>query len=182
MPSSSPTNSPEAAAVADVVQRNINDLIAAKQKVDRRKSWSERLAEAFVRFAGTMWFAYLHVAWFSIWIGISRFQGDNAFDPFPFSLLTTIVSLEAIFLTLFVLVSQNQQALHDEQRTNLNLQIDLLAEHEITRILCLVDQIGKKLNIHQACDSDQAELERDVTPAELLNALEAHEQKSVASS
>ena len=162
------------------MQRNIRDLLKARAKVERKKSRSERLADWFVRAAGSMWFAYAHAIWFTIWVGDGIVRGKDAFDPFPFSLLTTIVSLEAIFLTLFVLVSQNQQALHDEQRTNLNLQIDLLAEHEITKVLCIVDRIAEKLDVEWTCDPDVADLERDVTPADLLRELQKQERKAEA--
>lgn len=168
------------AGVAAIVQQNIRELIKARQKVERKKSRSERLADWFVRAAGSMWFAYLHAIWFTLWVGDSLVRGHEAFDPFPFSLLTTIVSLEAIFLTLFVLVSQNQQAVHDEQRMNLHLQIDLLAEHEITRVLCVVDRIAEKLGVEDACDSEASELEHDVTPADLLKELHKQERKAEA--
>lgn len=102
-------------------------------------------------------------------------EGEGAFDPFPFVLLTTVVSLEAIFLTLMVLVSQNREAKLEEQRADLDLQIDLLAEYEVTRLLCLVSAIAKKLQIDETEDEDLRELLTTVRPRDLLKELETLE-------
>lgn len=170
-----------AKGVAKIVEKNIRDLIKVRAKVEKKKTRSERVASWIVKVAGNMWFAYAHVVWFIIWIGDSILNGKDAFDPFPFSMLTTVVSLEAIFLTLFVLVSQNLQGKHDEQRANLHLQIDLLAEHEITKILCLVDAIADKLGVQNvAFDVDVGDLQQDVTPAELIKELNRQEKLAEA--
>lgn len=167
--------------VAKIVEKNIRDLIKVREKVEKKKTRSERVAGWVVKVAGNMWFAYAHVVWFILWIGDSVLNGKDAFDPYPFSMLTTVVSLEAIFLTLFVLVSQNLQGQHDEQRANLHLQIDLLAEHEITKLLCMVDAIAEKLGVqHVACDIDVGDLEQDVTPAELIKELNRQEKLAEA--
>src|SRR5262245_20707149 len=112
-----------------VIRRNIQDILSARRRIARSQSPSERMAGRITQAAGNVWFAYLHIAWFSIWILVNTLRGDNAFDPFPFVLLTTVVSLEAIFLTLMILVSQNREAKLEEQRADLDLQINLLAEH-----------------------------------------------------
>ena len=92
-----------------------------------------------------MTFVYFHCGFFAAWILLNlRLGGMPAFDPYPYGMLTTIVSLEAIFLSTFVLVSQNRQAAIAERRTELDLQINLLTEYEVTRILKLVDQLAKK--------------------------------------
>ena len=84
---------------------------------------------------------YLHAVWFIVWITINLrwIPGVKPFDPFPFGLLTMIVSLEAIFLSTFVLVSQNRMTVLADKRADLDLQINLLSEYEVTRILTLVD-------------------------------------------
>jgi uncharacterized membrane protein len=170
-----------ASGVAKIVERNIKALIKVRSKVEKKKTRSDRIADWVVKIAGNMMFAYLHAIWFVLWIADSILRGQDAFDPFPFSLLTTIVSLEAIFLTLFVLVSQNRQSKQDEQRANLNLQIDLLAEHEITKLLCLVDQIAEKLGVQAVeCDPEFSDLEHDVTPGELIKELNRQEKKADA--
>lgn len=158
-----------------VVQRNIRDVIQARKKIERRESASERVARKITELAGNMGFAYFHCAWFGIWIAFNLWRGEGAFDPFPFVLLTTVVSLEAIFLTLMVLVSQNREANLEEQRADLDLQIDLLAEYEVTRLLCLVSAIAKKLQIDETEDEDLRELLTTVRPRDLLKELETLE-------
>jgi uncharacterized membrane protein len=163
-------------SVNEVVHRNIRDLIAARRRIERRQTRSERMAGAISRAAGSMWFAYLHVAWFGLWIGLNVAFVREPFDPFPFVLLTTVVSLEAIFLTLMVLVSQNREAKLEEQRADLDLQIDLLAEHEVTRILSQVNAIARKVGVDDACEDDIKEFEKDIRPRDLIKALEKTEQ------
>jgi uncharacterized membrane protein len=99
-------------------------------------------------FSGSMPFAYFHVVFFAVWIAANLgVLHVPAFDPYAFGLLTTIVSLEAIFLSTCVLVSQNRQAVIAERRSELDLQINLLTEYEVTRILMLVDRLAKERNI-----------------------------------
>jgi uncharacterized membrane protein len=118
------------------------------------------------------------VLWFGGWIIWNLgFAGLTPFDPFPFGLLTMIVSLEAIFLSTFVLISQNRQAKLGDRRADLDLQIDLLAEHEVTRLLCLVTAIARRLDVkldstNLAEDSSVGELAKDVDPRALLKELE----------
>jgi uncharacterized membrane protein len=125
-----------------------------------------------------MLFVYVHVIWFGIWVAINRgWFGIEPFDPFPFGLLTMIVSLEAIFLSTFVLVSQNRTSLVGDKRADLDLQINLLAEYEITRILTLVDAIAERLGIEEAEDPAMEELERNVSPDVILDEMGRREQE-----
>ena len=166
------TSNRDHAGVAKVVRRNIRDIVAARKRIEGRQTRSERLAGVITRAAGNMWFAYLHVAWFIAWISYNVFRGDDAPDPFPFGLLTTIVSLEAIFLTLMVLVSQNREATLEEQRSDLDLQIDLLSEHELTKLLCIVDAIARKMEVDVSCFEDTEDLQQEVRPRDLLRELD----------
>jgi uncharacterized membrane protein len=102
--------------------------------------------------------------------------GFEPFDPFPFGLLTTAVSLEAIFLSTFVLISQNRQAQLADRRAELDLQVNLLADYEMTRVLMLVDGIAKKIGCDDCNDEELAELKEDVKPEELLSELEARDE------
>lgn len=162
--------------LADVVQRNINALLVAQRRSEQKRSVSGRIADIITAFSGSMLFVYLHVVWFAVWILANLdFLPVQQFDPFPFGLLTMIVSLEAIFLSTFVLISQNRQSQLDQRRNNLDLQIDLLAEHEITRILCVLTAIAKKLEIDLPEDADLDKLQEDIAPDELLKAIERQE-------
>ena len=126
-----------------------------------------------------MFFVYGHVIWFGIWIVINfNLIGMKPFDPFPFGLLTTIVSLEAIFLSSFLLVIQIRQAALADRRAELDLQINLLAEYEMTRVLTLVDRLAQKFDIDDCNNDELAELEQDVRPDHLLKELEDREKNS----
>ncbi len=155
--------------VAAVVQRNIESINRNKQQLEASKSREERIADHLTRFTGSMWFVYLHEAWFLLWIGVNLgFLGVRPFDPPPFGVLTLIVSLEAIFLSTFVLISQNREAAAQGKREELDLQINLLSEHEITRILYLADLIADKLAVERLSSLELEELEEDVEPESLL--------------
>jgi uncharacterized membrane protein len=118
-------------------------------------------------------FVYFHVILFAVWILANlEIAGIPAFDPYPFGMLTTIVSLEAIFLSTFVLVSQNRQAAIADRRSELDLQMNLLTEHEVTRLLMIIDEMAKKMGI-DPCDTEEIQdLKKDIAPEEVLNELE----------
>jgi len=99
----------------------------------------------------------LHIVWFGVWVSVNVgwLPGVEPFDPFPFPFLTMIVALEAIFLTLFVLASQNRLARQSEKRSHLNLQIDLLAEREMTAVLQLLQDIARHLNVSTKVTPEQ---------------------------
>ena len=118
-------------------------------------------------------FVYVHVVWFGLWILLNTgHMGVPVFDPFPYGLLTMVVSLEAIFLSTFVLISQNRLSAEAESRANLSLQIGLLTEHEVTRVLQMLDAIQDKLGIDNDQDSELADLEMETKPENVLAELE----------
>ena len=98
--------------------------------LDRMRSNQDRIADAITAFAGTMRFVYLHAVWFAIWIAanLGAFGREAIWDPYPFGLLTMIVSLEAIFLSTFVMVSQNRQAAREKVRADLDFETNLRSE------------------------------------------------------
>jgi hypothetical protein len=104
--------------------RNANKL------VNSLKRTQDRAADAVTSFAGSLTFVYLHSAWFGLWVllNIGLIGASVEFDKFPFGLLTMIVSLEAIFLSTFVMVSQNRQAMHSEVRSQLDFEANLRSE------------------------------------------------------
>lgn len=164
--------------LADVVQRNIEVIEEHRREADESRSLQDRIADAITWFSGSMPFVYFHVALFTVWI-LANLQlgGLPAFDPYPFGMLTTIVSLEAIFLSTFVLVSQNRQAAIAERRAELDLQINLLTEYEVTRILRLVDERAKKQSQNSPERRELADLKKDVQPSQLLEELDTRAQQ-----
>ena len=121
------------------------------------RSAAEQLSDRVIRAAASGPILFLHMAWFGVWIAwnLGSIPGLTPFDPFPFPLLTTTVSLEAIFLTLFVLASQNRLAHQADKRAHLDLQIDLLAEREMTMVLRLLQDIARDQDVRVSVTPEQ---------------------------
>ena len=156
-----------------IVERNIQTLFDLRAELEQHKDMKDRLADWVTAWSGSMSFVAVHIVWFAAWIAVNLgWTPVRVFDPAPFSMLTLVVSLEAIFLATFVLISQNRQAEVDSQRNDLDLQIDLLAEYELTRVLTLVDAIADHLGIEIAKDPELDELKRDVIPEEVVKEMQ----------
>lgn len=155
--------------LSKVIERNIRTIIRLRLKAARERGLQDRISDTITTFSGQMVFVYVHVVWFGAWILLNtgRF-GMASFDPFPYGLLTLVVSLEAIFLSTFVLISQNRLSGEAENRANLNLQIALLTEHEVTRVLQMLDAIQDKMCIENDEDSELADLEMETKPEDVL--------------
>lgn len=159
----------ETPGLSKVIEKNIRTITHLRTKAAHERDLQSRIADAITTFSGRMIFAYVHIVWFVLWILINtgRF-GVHAFDPFPYGLLTMIVSLEAIFLSTFVLISQNRLSEESEGRADLNLHIGLLTEHELTRALKMLDAIQNKLSIVENEEGDLADLEMETRPEDVL--------------
>lgn len=160
-------------SLSKVLERNIHTLAYLRLQASRARGLQERLADTITTFSGRMVFVYIHIIWFGLWILLNTGRlGIPPFDPFPYGLLTMIVSLEAIFLSTFVLISQNRLSEEAEGRANLSLQIGMLTEHETTRILQMLDAIQDKLGIENHEDSELADLEMETKPEDVLAEIE----------
>jgi uncharacterized membrane protein len=166
-------------ALARVIERNIKTIMALRQKVSDDRGLQDRMADGITSFSGRMSFIYFHVAWFAGWVLLNTGRvGIAPFDPYPYGLLTMIVSLEAIFLSAFVLISQNRLAAESERRAELDLHIGLLTEHELTRVLSMLDAIHHKLGIDSDQDHELAELERETRPEDVLAEIERVQRRA----
>ena len=114
-------------------------------------TWLDRITDAIADFSGSLPFLALHAIWFLLWIGINTIPGLPQFDPFPFGLLTMCVSLEAIFLSVIVLLSQNRQSAKDHIRADIDYEVNLKAELEVSHLHEKVDQLHAVLlnRLHQ---------------------------------
>lgn len=139
----------------------------AKAQAERRPI--ERIADNTTAFFGSISFAILHVIWFAVWILINTHQVPSlpAFDPYPFGLLTTIVSLEAIFLSVFVLISQNREAQISDMRQELDFQINMQAEQEITKTMSMVSEIYDHLGLKARRDKELQQMMKPLDAAKL---------------
>ena len=164
--------------LARIIEQNIHTIIHSRQLAAGQRNSEERLADAITDFSGRMYFVYFHVLWFVVWILINLgYFGIKPFDPYPFGLLTMIVSLEAIFLSTFVLISQNRLSAEADRRADLDLQIGLLAEHELTRVLKMLDQIQDKMGIENDYDKELQDLEKNVHPEDVLEEIDRVQQR-----
>src|SRR5213075_3232139 len=122
------------------VSRNVNE------EVEEKLTIIQRAADWIAWFSGSMPFLALNTAWFLIWIVVNTFNvGIRQFDPYPFGLLTMIVSLEAIFLSIFVLISQNRQADKDRVRSNIDYEVNVKAEMEIAQLHDKTDRLNERM-------------------------------------
>ena len=144
----SPTYPPPVPGMSEALRRNIRIMDLWKEREEARATPGERLASSITRFTGSMASVYLHVTLFGVWalINFGLVPGVPQFDP-TFVLLATLASVEGIFLTTFVLVSQNRMAAADVRRADLDLHIYLLAVHELTNLATLVGELANKLDI-----------------------------------
>lgn len=164
-------------ALSKIIQRNIRTLIRLRLQAANKRNLQDRIADMITSFSGHIVFVYVHIVWFGAWIVLNTGRiGVHPFDPFPYGLLTMVVSLEAIFLSTFVLISQNRLSEESEYRTNLNLQIALLTEHEVTRVLQMLDAIQDKMGIDNDEDSELADLEMETKPEDVLTEIERLQQ------
>ncbi|MBI4080299.1 MAG: DUF1003 domain-containing protein [Candidatus Levybacteria bacterium] len=143
------TNGASASHFADKLSRRRRLFKSFEAKALGSRTPIERMSDAITTSVGSMEFLMLNVYWFAIWIvlNIHVIPGVVPFDPFPFGLLTMIVSLEAIILSIFVLLSQNRAAHVDSLREELHLQVNLIAEEEITKALELLAEMREKMGI-----------------------------------
>ena len=155
--------------LAGVVDRNIRSLMEREREQELRRRLEDRIADAITRFAGSMRFVYLHLLLYGGWIVINLgWLPLRPFDP-TFVVLAMVASVEAIFISTFVLISQNRMAALADRRADLDLQISLLAEHEISRVIALVRSIAERMEIEGAHDPELTELARDVEPERVMD-------------
>jgi CRP/FNR family cyclic AMP-dependent transcriptional regulator len=123
----------------------------ANEEAETKQTLLDRITDAIADFSGSLPFLLLHAMWFLVWIGINTIPGLPAFDPFPFGLLTMCVSLEAIFLSVIVLLSQNRQSVKDHIRADIDYEVNLKAELEVSHLHEKVDQLHAVLlnRLHQ---------------------------------
>jgi uncharacterized membrane protein len=144
--------------VTGVVEHNIRALLERRRADNRRRSWQDRLADGISRFTGSMRFVCLHLLVFGLWIVVNLPSSPlPRFDP-AYVVLAMVASVEAIILSTYILITQNRIPAEADKRTDLDLHISLLAEHEISRLIRLVTVIARQMGIHTAEDPELAEL------------------------
>jgi uncharacterized membrane protein len=157
------------------LERNIRLLQERRNRDEAEASTEERIAQAITRFTGSMPFVYIHVAFFGFWIvaNLGWIPIVPKWDE-SFVVLAMWASVEAIFLSTFVLISQNRMQAAADKRADLDLQISLLAEHEITKLTALVSAMADKMDVHTGMETDLKEIARDIAPESVLDEIETN--------
>ena len=156
----------------DVTRQNVLAMRQLEDAAMAKRTGADRVAAAIARFCGQMRFVWIHVVLFAVWIAYNTIPWFKAFDPYPFTFLTLVVSLEAIFLSTFILISQNYDMRVSERRNQLDLQINLLAEQENTKALQMLERIAKKVGAHIGDDPQVRALEEATRPESLVQQIE----------
>jgi uncharacterized membrane protein len=172
-------DAPDNPRLSDVVERNIRKILRLRAQSARDRSFQERLADGITSYSGRLSFVYFHALWFGAWLLLNTgWFGIKVFDPYPYGLLTMIVSLEAIFLSTFVLISQNRLSEESDRRADLDLHIGLLNEAELTQVLKMLHAIQDKLGIQTQETEELADLELTTNPEDVLAEIERLRRRS----
>jgi uncharacterized membrane protein len=165
-----------------VAEENIQTVARLQAKARDKRTLAERLGDTITILAARESSIIVHIAWFVVWIVLNTGHAFiKPFDPFPFTLLTTIVSLEAIFLTLFVLASENRLTEDANRRGQLDLQVNLLAEQEMTMVLRMLKEVCEHLDLRETISSQKfLELAKRTDVSRLAEQLENWEEESPA--
>jgi len=164
---------PAPSGLAPALERNIRALQQRQEQERAASGFHQRLAASITTFAGSMAFVYLHIAVFGTWIvaNLGWLPWLPQWDP-SFVVLAMVASVEAIFLSTFVLITQNRMAQDADRRADLDLQISLLAEHEVTKLAVLVSAIAGRLGVSTDADKEMDELKREIAPEAVLDKIE----------
>lgn len=136
----------------ETVARNIETILRLEEAAMRRRTPADRVADCIAGFVGSVVFVLLHLVWFGGWASINTglLPVIRPFDPYPFQLLAMIVSLEGVLLSTFVLIKQNRMGLLSDRRAHVDLQINLLTEREVTRLLQVTERLAERMGVaHQ---------------------------------
>ena len=165
--------------MAGIVERNIQSLLHEREQDEASLSWSDRAAQHISAFSGSMKFVFLHALLYGLWILVNLPWFPPVvpkFDP-TYVVLAMFASVESIFLSTFILITQNRMMRLADRRADLNLQVNLLAEHEITRLIQMNAAICTRLGLDEGKKTDIAELAQDVRPEKVLETLEKRERE-----
>jgi uncharacterized membrane protein len=154
-------------SIQDLTHRNIEAILALEDESRRSKPPLYRLVARVARFCGTVAFLWWNLAFFAVWIALNQWVW--AADPYPFTFLLFMVSIEAIVLAILILISQNMSAEESERRHHLDLQIDLLNEREMTALLRLVTRMAEKMELPPESHGEVRALSERIDPGKVLH-------------
>ena len=169
-----------ARSVEELTERNVEAIHRLENGAQRQQGALDALADKVSAFCGSTRFLWVHVLWFAAWIGGNVGLGAHAFDPYPFTFLTLVVSLEAIFLSSFILISQNRASRVSDRRNQLDLQINLLTEQENTKMLQMLQRISRAVGVTDHGDPSLDVLEQATRPDKLAEQIDRAAQEDAS--
>jgi uncharacterized membrane protein len=159
------------------IAKNVEAIIALDKAAKTKRTRSELVADAIAQFCGSVTFVWVNALFFLFWIAINTIPGIDHIDPFPFTFLTLVLSVEAIFLSTFILISQNLASRIAERRNHLDLQINLLSEQENTQMIALLEAIAEKVGADTSKVTNVEALREEMEPGRLAEEIEQREEK-----
>jgi uncharacterized membrane protein len=156
-----------------VAPRHTQRLHTLRNRTNLRRSFGQRIADQMTEMFGSTPFLVVNAVWFVVWIVWNSWPGTQPFDKFPYGMLTMAVSLEAIFLSIFVLIAQNRSARIDELRSEVDLQVNTIAEAELTKLLQIVAALAKRQGIDLDADAELQAMIAPTNVAEIEKVLQA---------
>ena len=168
-------NRTASSSAEQLTEQNVETTTRLEEAARSQRTSTDRIAEKIARFCGSMTFVWVHVVWFGGWILLNSIPGIPHLDSFPFTFLTLIVSLEAIFLSTFILISQNLDSRISERRSHLDLQLNLLSEQENTKMIVMLHAIAAKVGADLTQDPHLKALSEETEPERLIEQIEARE-------
>jgi uncharacterized membrane protein len=161
-----------------LVKESVEQFAHLTARERHAMGFGDRMAGRISAMAGSLPFALMNGVFFAVWLLInSELGGMPAFDPYPFGALTVIVSLEAIFLAIFVLMSQNRQSTASDHRASVDMHMNAITEREITKVLELLQEISEQLGAHTKQDTELQHMMQRTDVKELTEAIEDVEDR-----
>jgi uncharacterized membrane protein len=156
--------------LSPTAKKNVETIAHVEQRLLGRRTRMDRIGDAIARFFGTLRFILAHALFFTGWFALNAgcISDLQPFDPYPFPFLGLIVGIEFIFLTTFVLMNQNLQSRREEQWAHLNLQLAMLAEHEVTKNMQMLHLICQHLGLEQPSQDREVSELAQATPVTML--------------
>ena len=157
-------------ALSATAKKNVETIAKVEQQLAGQRTRKDRIGDAIARFFGTLRFIVAHAVFITVWfaLNLGLFPSVQPFDPYPFPFLGLIVGIEFIFLTTFVLMNQNLQSRREAQWAHLNLQLAMLAEHEVTKNMQMLNLICKHLGLEEPTGDHEVKELTQATPVTTL--------------
>lgn len=162
-----------------VLEENIRTILKVRQEALGKRNFEQRISDKITETVGHISFLYLHIVVILVYILInSGILGIKPFDPYPFPLFTGIITIEVLFITTFILISQNREKELADQRADLDLQMSLLTQHELSQALKMLDAVQDKLGIPNDEDFELRKMEERISPTDVLVEMELVQRKA----